>query len=396
MGREEASRKLDRYELAKAAEQRFESLSGGQQARFQILLLELSGATLLLLDEPTDNLDLESAEALEHGLDAFEGTVVAVTHDRWFARGFDRFLVFGADGERVRVGRAGLGRGAGRAGAMTAAGAAVDQLELLAADFVRLLSEADLAAPVPSCPGWTVADLAAHLGRDPPVGRALHPGAEPRRARHRRTGHRPGGTDHLVCRECRSPGPDPPGHRPEPECWTFGPHPRTAAFWFRRQVHETAMHRWDLGAAVGREVSYPAVGGRRCGRGRDHVLSAAGPIAADCPAAKFPGRPGGRRRSAGAGRRRHWSGRRTGRRGGQRTCRAAGVAALGPAWGGRSAVAAERRPCHRGFCARCGHRAVVALTHAIKGQASASSRTEPMARAAPRPWTARIRSRSTR
>ena len=44
-GREEASRKLDRYELAKAAEQRFESLSGGQQARLQILLLELSGAT---------------------------------------------------------------------------------------------------------------------------------------------------------------------------------------------------------------------------------------------------------------------------------------------------------------------------------------------------------------
>jgi ATPase subunit of ABC transporter with duplicated ATPase domains len=98
MGREEASRKLDRYELAKAAEQRFESLSGGQQARLQILLLELSGATLLVLDEPTDNLDLESAEALEQGLDSFEGTVIAVTHDRWFARSFDRFLIFGADG----------------------------------------------------------------------------------------------------------------------------------------------------------------------------------------------------------------------------------------------------------------------------------------------------------
>jgi ATPase subunit of ABC transporter with duplicated ATPase domains len=96
--REPAARALDRYELAHAAEQRFESLSGGQQARFQILLLELSGATLLLLDEPTDNLDVESAEALEEGLDAFEGTVLAVTHDRWFARGFDRFLVYGADG----------------------------------------------------------------------------------------------------------------------------------------------------------------------------------------------------------------------------------------------------------------------------------------------------------
>jgi ATPase subunit of ABC transporter with duplicated ATPase domains len=98
MGREEASRKLDRYELAKAAEQRFESLSGGQQARLQILLLELGGATLLVLDEPTDNLDLESAEALEQGLDSFEGTVIAVTHDRWFARSFDRYLILGGDG----------------------------------------------------------------------------------------------------------------------------------------------------------------------------------------------------------------------------------------------------------------------------------------------------------
>lgn len=98
MGREQAARALDRYELARASEQNFDTLSGGQQARLQILLLELSGATLLLLDEPTDNLDLHSAEALETALDAFEGTVIAVTHDRWFARGFDRFLVFRADG----------------------------------------------------------------------------------------------------------------------------------------------------------------------------------------------------------------------------------------------------------------------------------------------------------
>jgi ATPase subunit of ABC transporter with duplicated ATPase domains len=98
LSREPASKALDRYELAGQAEQRFETLSGGQQARFQILLLELGGATLLLLDEPTDNLDLHSAEALEAGLAQFEGTVVAVTHDRWFARGFDRFLVFGGDG----------------------------------------------------------------------------------------------------------------------------------------------------------------------------------------------------------------------------------------------------------------------------------------------------------
>ncbi|MFE1955119.1 MULTISPECIES: ABC-F family ATP-binding cassette domain-containing protein [Streptomyces] len=90
---------LRRYELTAQAEQKFERLSGGQQARFQILLLELAGATALLLDEPTDNLDLESAEALQEGLEAFEGTVLAVTHDRWFAKSFDRFLVFGSDGK---------------------------------------------------------------------------------------------------------------------------------------------------------------------------------------------------------------------------------------------------------------------------------------------------------
>ncbi|HET6816999.1 MAG TPA: ATP-binding cassette domain-containing protein [Mycobacteriales bacterium] len=101
MGREQAARALDRYELARAGEQPFETLSGGQQARLQILLLELSGATMLLLDEPTDNLDVVSAEALEDGLSAFAGTVVAVTHDRWFARSFDRFLVFRSDGSVV-------------------------------------------------------------------------------------------------------------------------------------------------------------------------------------------------------------------------------------------------------------------------------------------------------
>jgi ATPase subunit of ABC transporter with duplicated ATPase domains len=90
---------LRRYGLQQQADQDFASLSGGQQARFQILLLELSGATLLLLDEPTDNLDVLSAEALEEALAAYEGTVLAVTHDRWFARSLDRFLVFGADGE---------------------------------------------------------------------------------------------------------------------------------------------------------------------------------------------------------------------------------------------------------------------------------------------------------
>ena len=60
--------------------------------------LELEGHNLLLLDEPTDNLDIDSSEALEHALDGFEGTVVAVSHDRAFLRTLDRFLMVLHDG----------------------------------------------------------------------------------------------------------------------------------------------------------------------------------------------------------------------------------------------------------------------------------------------------------
>ena len=94
----EAMSALSRYELQSCARQPFGTLSGGQQARLQILLLELAGSTLLLLDEPTDNLDLPSAEALQQGLESYQGTVLAVTHDRWFARSFERFLIFTPDG----------------------------------------------------------------------------------------------------------------------------------------------------------------------------------------------------------------------------------------------------------------------------------------------------------
>jgi ATPase subunit of ABC transporter with duplicated ATPase domains len=97
LARGEAMGALRRYELHEAWQQPFETLSGGQQARFQILLLELSGATLLLLDEPTDNLDLASAEALEDALASYRGTVIVVTHDRWLMRSCTRFLVFGSD-----------------------------------------------------------------------------------------------------------------------------------------------------------------------------------------------------------------------------------------------------------------------------------------------------------
>ena len=54
---------------------------------------------MLLLDEPTDNLDIESSEALERALDGFEGTVIAVSHDRTFLAQFDRFIMITDDGE---------------------------------------------------------------------------------------------------------------------------------------------------------------------------------------------------------------------------------------------------------------------------------------------------------
>jgi len=89
---------LARYGLADAARRNYDVLSGGEKARLEVLILEVEGHNLLLLDEPTDNLDTDSSEALEKALDSFEGTVVAVSHDRAFLRRMDRFLMILHDG----------------------------------------------------------------------------------------------------------------------------------------------------------------------------------------------------------------------------------------------------------------------------------------------------------
>jgi len=89
---------LARYGLRNQGRQEFQTLSGGQKARLEILSLELAGNNVLLLDEPTDNLDIESSEALEKALDGFEGTVLSVSHDRTFLATFDRYIMVTDEG----------------------------------------------------------------------------------------------------------------------------------------------------------------------------------------------------------------------------------------------------------------------------------------------------------
>ena len=95
---EKSMRALARYGLRNQARQEFQTLSGGQKARLEILALELDGHNVLLLDEPTDNLDIDSSEALERALDGFEGTVIAVSHDRTFLAQFDRYIMITDEG----------------------------------------------------------------------------------------------------------------------------------------------------------------------------------------------------------------------------------------------------------------------------------------------------------
>jgi ATP-binding cassette subfamily F protein 3 len=75
------------------------TLSGGERTRLAFLLLMQDGANCLVLDEPTNHLDIDSIEALEDALERFDGTVIAVSHDRYFLdRIADRTVVV-ADGE---------------------------------------------------------------------------------------------------------------------------------------------------------------------------------------------------------------------------------------------------------------------------------------------------------
>jgi ATP-binding cassette subfamily F protein 3 len=95
MGEAAAVAFLLRYLFSyRQASEKIHTLSGGERSRLQLALLVLSDANFLLLDEPTNNLDIASAEVLENALSDFIGTVLVISHDRYFLdRTVERIMV---------------------------------------------------------------------------------------------------------------------------------------------------------------------------------------------------------------------------------------------------------------------------------------------------------------
>jgi ATP-binding cassette subfamily F protein 3 len=78
------------------------ALSGGERTRLQLLLIMLREPNCLILDEPTNHLDIDSLEVLEAELERFDGTVIFVSHDRYFLDRIADGMVVVSDGEAVR------------------------------------------------------------------------------------------------------------------------------------------------------------------------------------------------------------------------------------------------------------------------------------------------------
>ena len=129
--------------------------------------------------------------------------------------------------------------------------ACLAHLERAAATFADVLQAGDLDAPVPDCPSWQLVDLAHHLGGVHRWARTAlvegRPGSEiatdaPTQRAALLDWFRDGAE--TLATTLRDTDPATP-------CWTFGPRPRTAAFWFRRQAHETALHARDAAVSQG-------------------------------------------------------------------------------------------------------------------------------------------------
>lgn len=123
--------------------------------------------------------------------------------------------------------------------------------------FCARLGDADLDAPVPSCPGWSVRDLVIHVGN-------VHRWVIQAMTTGDAHGFTPAvGPDQELTRWYPAVAAELQqlfaSREPQSPCWTFGMPPGTAAFWFRRQCHEIAVHRWDLAAAAGTDTGYDPV-----------------------------------------------------------------------------------------------------------------------------------------
>lgn len=77
-------------------------LSGGEKAKVLLVILKLERPNVLLLDEPTNHLDIASKEVVEEALSGFEGTLIAVSHDRYFINKLFRKILY-ADGGKMSV-----------------------------------------------------------------------------------------------------------------------------------------------------------------------------------------------------------------------------------------------------------------------------------------------------
>ena len=99
---EQAVALLGRYLFSyEQARQPIATLSGGERSRLQLLLLMLSGDNCLVLDEPTNHLDIASAEVLEGALERYDGTVIVISHDRYFLDRIVDRVVEVRDGELI-------------------------------------------------------------------------------------------------------------------------------------------------------------------------------------------------------------------------------------------------------------------------------------------------------
>jgi uncharacterized protein (TIGR03083 family) len=134
----------------------------------------------------------------------------------------------------------------------------IDELTRATDAFADLLDEADLDSAVPACPGWTLLDLADHLGGVHQWARhavvAGNPDGEAEPAPRERAALAAWYRTHAgrLVQTLKEVGADAPA-------WTFGPEPHTAAFWQRRQVHETLVHTWDGWASQGRHPALDPV-----------------------------------------------------------------------------------------------------------------------------------------